>query len=76
MIKTECIVSKMKSPRSFPKVMKSRINTVLFTKSGIGTVIHKSKLEGRDMVGDHSTDWEMAGFKDTDDKITITSKEL
>ena len=76
MIKTECIVSKMKSPRSYPKVMKNNIYTVLFIKSGVGTVIHKSKIAGDNMVGDHSSIWDMVSFKDTDDKITITSKEL
>jgi hypothetical protein len=76
MIKTECIVSKLESSRSFPKVMTRSQYTVLFTKSGVGTVIHKNALEGTYMVGDHQDTWNMSDFKDTDNKITITSKEL
>lgn len=65
MIKTECVTSKMKSPRSFPKVMKNPTYTV----------IHKSELDGINMVGDFKDTWDMALFIDTDDKIVITSKE-
>lgn len=50
-------------------------HVVLFVDTRVGTVIHKKKLVGTWMVGDHSVSWVMSKFKDTDEAITLCSKE-
>lgn len=77
MIASSSTGDKKTKARSFPKLMKSKGYTVLFVSKGQGTVIHKSELTigNIHMVGDYIPDWIMSQFEDTDDTITLCSKE-
>ena len=61
--------------KNFPKLMTDGTHVVLFVDTGEGTVIHKKKLVGTWLVGDHRAEWVMSKFKDTDEAITLCSKE-
>lgn len=77
MVASSSTGDKKKKARSFPKIMKSKGYTVLFLKSGCGTVVHKTSLTVGQIstVGEARTDWLMSPFEDTDDIITLCSKE-
>ena len=66
-----------KKARAFPKLMKDKGYTVLFDREGEGTVVHKGKLTIGKVytVCEYRSDWNMAPFEDTDDIITLCSKE-
>ena len=77
MISSSSTADKKKEARSFPKLMKGGGYTVLFLNTCCGTVIHKGKTTTGKVytVGEYTTDWNMSFFKDTDDAITLCSKE-
>ena len=77
MIASSSTGDKKKDARSFPKLMKSKGYTVLFVKKSCGTVVHKAATTIGNVytVGDNSTEWNMSQFQDTDDIITLCSKE-
>ena len=77
MISSSSTADKKKEVRSYPKIMKGKGYTVLFTKNCRGTVIHKDAATfGKVLaVGDYCTDWCMKDFKETDDTIRLCSKE-
>lgn len=76
MIASSSTGDKIKKKRSYPKLMRSDSLVVLFTKEGVGTVVHKHRLNNKlYTVGDHVSCWMMENFQETDEVITLCSKE-
>lgn len=64
------------TPKVFPKLMTDGVHVVLFTKEKRGTIVHKKKCVGTRFVGDCKSNWVMHTFRDTDEIITLCSKEV
>jgi hypothetical protein len=61
-----------KEPRkNFPKLMTSRHtgSVVLFTKKGVGTVVHTGT--SNNVMGDVSQDWDMSAFVDFNGSVCL-----